>query len=126
MSQENHRHFVKTSLEQYRKIGHIECPAFDSEKIYFSKVGFNHLLWKGKEMRPVSEQKRRILLIESAIKILRNSDKFYEHRSHSRQNFKGILSTADFWSFKSKAGTSSITVVVRQTNNGKKHFMSVI
>ena len=125
MSKENHRLFIKKSKTAYKKIECIECPAFVGEKIYFNKIGFNHLLWKGKKMRKPEEQIRRINLISKALEILESSKHFDEYRE-SKIRSSNSTSTAYFWSFVLKNKKGRIIVVIRQTNNGNKHFMSVI
>lgn len=61
----------KTEYEQlklkakkiYSKIGRISSPALNDEYVAFTNKGFTHLIRKGRNPRPRSEQIRRFLLI---------------------------------------------------------------
>ncbi len=122
----SHKSFIKKHYEEYKKIGYVECPAFECEKIYFNKVGFNHLLWKGKKMRKPEEQTRRIKLISYAIQIISSSKSFAEYRENKIILANGSISHAYFWSFSYYKNKREIRVIIRQTNNSRKYFMSVM
>ena len=121
-SPEKHKEFIKKSYKNYKKIGFVECPAFCNEKIYFNKVGFNHLLWKGKKLRKPEEQVRRISLIPKATEIIGSSIVYLHYRKDIKLLGNGLVSNANFWSLSSKG----VRVTIRQTNNGRKCFLSVM
>ena len=124
---ETHAEFIEKARADYKKIGSIACPVFLGEKVYFNKYGFNHLIWKGKKMRPPIEQIRRLSLIQKAVEILRTGYNFESYRKMERNSDKNkSISTAHFWSFKHTVKDEIITVIVRQTNKGSKHFFSVM
>lgn len=127
MAEENWKQFIQKARENYYKIDAIPCPAFGGELIYFNKYGFNHLIWKGGEARDINEQIERIRLIPEAVEIIGNSKSFGQHRKYERNSRRGgFISVAYFWSFERKTDYGKITVIVRQTNNGLKHFFSVM
>ena len=55
MTPEDFKEFIKKAKKEYKKIGHVECPAFRGEKVYFNNDGFNHLVRKGAFVRPLYE-----------------------------------------------------------------------
>lgn len=123
------KNFIKAEKKKYRKIRYVECPALDNEKIYFTDKGFTHLLRKGRELRPIHVQIKRIRLLKYAIPILKDSTKFHSYRIRTR-NFEGtkgiIKSSAQFWSFEKVMEGGSIIVVVCQINKENKHFLSIM
>lgn len=126
MESHNHKAFIKKAYGLYRDIGNVACPAFDNEKIYFNKIGFNHLIWKGKKMRPPYEQRERINLITHAIEIIKISREWSEYREDVKILDNGKISNAKFWSLTSEINQIKIKVIIRQSNNGKKYFLSVM
>ncbi len=126
MESADHKLFIKIAEEDYKKIGHIKCPAFANKKVYFNKIGFNHLLWKGKKMRAPKEQIRRIGLISKALEIISTSREWNDYREITRILPNGHVSLARFWSFDLKTKCEYIKIIIRQTNNGKKYFLSVM
>jgi len=122
MLSKNHKLFIKKAKEEYKKIGHVECPAFDNKKVIFNNYGFNHLIRKGQELRPIEIQIERINLTKKyATQILKSS---YNYMTYLKDVDKDNH-TAYFWSFISKKDGLNIRVVVRQLENGPKHFFSI-
>ncbi|MFC1756615.1 hypothetical protein ACFLZC_00435 [Patescibacteria group bacterium] len=56
----------------YSKIGRIQCPALNNEFVSFSRLGFNHIMRKGRIPRTRNEQKRRFKLLLFAENIIKN------------------------------------------------------
>ncbi len=117
----------------YSKIGHIRCPALNNEYISFSRIGFNHLIRKGRIPRTRNEQKRRFVLLPYVEEIIKNSKALILYRRKivkykANRHGKKILieSEADFWIFIKKIKSCTVKVVVRQLGNGNKHFLSVM
>jgi len=123
---ETHKQFIKKSEEDYKKIGYVKCPAFSNEEIHFNKIGFNHLLWKGRKMRAPEEQIRRIGLIPKAVRIISTSKKCTHYRESLRVLGNGSISLAKFWSISTNIEGVYIRIIIRQTNNGRKYFLSVM
>jgi len=123
---ETHKQFIKKSEEDYKKIGYVKCPAFSNEEIHFNKIGFNHLLWKGKKMRAMEEQIRRISLIPKAVRIISTSITCTHYRETIRVLGNGSISLAKFWSISTNTEGVHIRIIIRQTNNGRKYFLSVM
>jgi len=122
MLNKKHKEFIKNSKKEYGKIGYVECPAFNNEKVIFNNSGFNHLIRKGNELRPISVQIHRInLTIKYTKDILKSSKKYTTYLKNTNENFH----IAYFWSFISKYDGLNIKIVVRQLENGPKHFFSI-
>jgi len=121
MSNEYHREFIKSARQKYKKIGYVECPVFGGEKIYFTKHGFNHLLRKGRILRSINEQIRRLKLLQYVVKIIEGSRVFESYRKAQKLN-----SIVHFWSFKKIIAGKTIFVVICQTNNKPKTFLSIM
>ena len=122
MNHGNHREFIRKSYVEYKKLGHVECPAFGGEKIYFNKYGFNHLIRKGEDLRPIVEQVKRIKLIPNATMILSKSIKIQQYRCDIVDGYPAF-----FWSFNEIINSTNIRVIVRQLgSNGRKHFYSIM
>lgn len=122
------RKIVTNTREKYKKLQPIACPAFGNELIYFNRNGFNHLVRAGKRARSVREQIRRVRLFERVVSILSISKSFQKYRKLERyivDNPNG-KSTAQFWAFICKKKGNTVIVLIRQLNNGHKHFFSVM
>ena len=122
----SHKDYIKKAKKEYFLIGSVNCPAFCNELVYFNKYGFNHLIWKGKKMRTPNEQVRRIKLIPKVVDLIKISNHFSNYRKMERVSLNQNTSIAYFWSFKHRLDNKIITIIIRQTNNGLKHFFSVI
>jgi hypothetical protein len=79
-------------------------------------------VWKGKKLRKPEEQVRRISLIPKATEIIGSSIAYLHYRKDIKLLGNGLVSNANFWSLSSKG----IRVIIRQTNNGRKCFLSVM
>lgn len=121
MPEENWKDFIKKRHIEYKKIGHIECPAFDNERIYFNKHGFNHLVRKNGKLRSPFEQVRRTSLLYYAVAILQRAHKSVSYSINEVDGLPG-----HFWTFYEKVNDIKIKVVVRKLNDGRIHFFSVM
>lgn len=121
MPRDDFKEFIKNAKTEYKKIGHVECPAFRGERVYFTKDGFTHLLRKGSDIRPDKEQLRRLKLLPHAASILRGSK-----YAHSQKLNIVDDCPAYFWTFSKTINSIPIRVVVRQLGNGRKHFFSIM
>lgn len=108
--------------ELYKKIKFVSCPAFDNQPVNFTRVGFDHLIWKGRSERNRAEQVRRFQLLKYAKDIISNPNATILYR---RENKEG-LSPADFWQFVEIIRGRKIKVVIRQIDGGNKHFFSIM
>lgn len=110
--------FIRKAKENYKQIGNIECPAFNSEKIFFNQKGFRHLIMKSGKYRTHKQQIRRLSLIPKIISVISTSKKI-----HSYRNDFGI----EFWSLSKTIDNILIIVVIRQNSkNQPKYFLSVM
>lgn len=129
----NYRKEKAKAKKLYNKIGRIPSPALSGDHVAFTSKGFTHLIRKGKNPRPRREQIKRFTLISYAEAIVKNPKAVLVYRTHEtkyRANRYGekilITSTAHFWTFKETIGNRTIKVVIRQLNQGQKHFFSIM
>ena len=124
----------KKALETYSSIGILQCPALGGEAVHFTRIGFSHLVRKGKNPRTRTEQKKRFVLVQHVTKILSNPDVAIEYRKEERvilvdRRGEKIVATsvAEFWTCVEKIEDCTVKVVVRQLDTGgPKHFFSVM
>ena len=105
----------KKAKELYGDIGRIWCPTL-GDYVAFNKMGFQHLMRKGRALRPKGERKHRFRLLPYAKIILENQAMSPVVRQEQ---------SATFWSFSAKQGRRTVTLIVRQIHGGKKHFFSI-
>lgn len=117
----------------YSSIGPVTCPVLGNEKVFFTKAGFNHLIRKGKIVRPTKEQMRRFRLVRLAEKALRreNVSILRERRETreviNRHGKKSVIRVrADFWRIETIQDGQLITIIIRKIGNGQKHFFSIM
>lgn len=122
-----------TAKKLYSKIGRIPSPALSGEYVAFTSVGFTHLVRKGRNPRPRSEQKRRFALLPYAETIIKNPQAVIIYRTTETKYWTNrygqkvlITSTAHFWTFVEEINGLTIKIVIRQLNSGQKHFFSIM
>ena len=115
-SENSYEEAKKKAKEFYRKIGQVWCPALN-DFIIFNSAGLRHLIRKGERPRSRRDQVRRFFLLRSAVGIL--ADPAAEIARIS------VLLDMRFWTIARKGNKQIISVVVRQTKSGKKHFFSI-
>jgi len=116
----------------YSRLDKVICPALGNAEISFSRIGFNHLIRKGRTLRTKSEQKRRFVLIKYIHQIILdpNATILFRESIIKEKVVRGnkrifIKSHAKFWTFVSNINGCKIKVVIRQMDNGKLQFLSV-
>jgi hypothetical protein len=124
---------VDKAKRVYKMIGRVKCPALNDEFVAFNNEGLNHIMRKGKNLRPKTEQKRRFALLKYAEPIIINPQAIIEYREEIKKVFvkkqgQKILqeSIARFWTFSASVDHCKIKIVVRQLNAGQKHFFSIM
>lgn len=117
----NYFKLKKETLSFYKKIKKINSPAFDEENIYFTRVGFDHLVRKGRTKRSKKEQIHRFRLFRFVKQIVSNK----EATILFRETIRGS-SRAYFWTFVETIRGLKIKVVIRQIDGGTKHFFSIM
>lgn len=100
--------------QTWRKTGSV-CPAFNGERIYVSRLGWNHLVSPRKK-RTVKEKIRRFEALPLAKKLIERSTTFQEHRTEN-----GI----SFWALTAHMDGRKIKVIL-SSKNKRKYFLSVI
>ena len=115
----------------YFQIGRVWCPAL-GDYVSFNREGFRHLIRKQGTLRSPDEQSRRLALIPYVKEILEKSLVVAEYRTEQRivivrthGNKKIEAAQMNFWSLKAEHNGKIITVVIRQSPGGIKHFLSV-
>lgn len=121
MQEEDWKNFIKEAKENYKKIGSVPCPAFGGELVYFNKHGWNHLLRKGRLPRDIEERHKRIRLLKYAPQIIAIVRNLSDNKETIRDN-----SHANFWAAHQKVDGLRIRIIIRQRNNGVKHFFSIM
>jgi hypothetical protein len=122
----------KWAKKFYKKIGTIISPALDNQYVSFNNTGFNHLIRK-LSLRSRNEQKRRFLLLPRAESIIKNPKAIIVYRKEEkkilikRKETKILKeSVIHYWTFVHFTDSKRIKVVIRQVNNGSKHFYSIM
>lgn len=121
MDKKIHSNFIRKARIEYNKIKFIESPAFNGDKIYFNKYGFNHLIRKQKDLRSRDEQIRRLKLLSLVHSLLISSSKIDNYRMNIVDGYP-----ASFWSIIGNVEGKKVKVIIRQLGNGRKHFFSVM
>lgn len=118
---ESQAHFLRDARNAYRRIKSVSCPVFNYKPIYFNKHGFNHLISKQRLLRSKREQIRRVNLLPCAVILIESA--------HSISGYKKTVidsSVGHFWILKGNIEGKNIRVIIRQLNQGNKHFFSVM
>lgn len=122
----------KWAKKFYKKIGAVLSPALNNQYVSFNNTGFNHLIRK-LSMRSRNEQKRRFLLLPRAELIIKNPEVIIVYKKEDKKVLikkKGMKilkgSVIHYWTFVYFTDSKRIKVVVRQINNGQKHFYSIM
>jgi len=112
--------FLNEARAFYKKLTHVRCPVLKNEIVHFDDAGFRHLIVKtnGKK-RPIADRIRRFKLLKFVVPIIINATEFENRTIQTRE------ASIDFWAFQQREVDIQITVIVRQVNNGRKHFYSV-
>lgn len=120
--EKNWKEYIKGEEEKYKKLGHIKCPAFGNEEIYFNRYGFSHLVYKGRFPRPQDEVIKRFELLPYVIKALKNTKSICDEEKRT----KGSLH-AYFWTIRHRINNKTIRIILRRLGDtGTLHFLSVM
>lgn len=112
---------MQKAKENYYKIGSISCPAFGGEKVYFNRHGWAHFIQKGRKKRDLDERVKRINLLKFAPQVIAVVRSLADNIEVVKGN-----SRVHFWAAHQKIDGLRIRVVIRQCNNGRKHFLSIM
>lgn len=106
----------------YKEMGMIKCPVLADALIVFTNAGFNHLLRKGRKARTPIDQARRLRLLKFVRGIILDPRALCEER----RALDSLSRNVCFWGLTLTLGGRSVTVVIRQVEDGPKHFFSVM
>jgi hypothetical protein len=111
----------RRAKEGYREIGRVWCAKL-GDHISFTRVGFQHLVRKGRRPRSRQNQIRRFFLLSFIRSVLADpaAQVAYEEKTCTDR-----LPCAKFWAITGKQNNKKITVIIRQIEAGKKHFFSI-
>jgi len=102
-------------------MGFSISPALCGSKIFFTNIGFNHLIRKNRELRSSKEQWKRFALLKYAKCILEDqkADIMYRQRASG-------MAYIHFWAFAAIMENHHIKIVVSQIDDGEKQFLSIM
>jgi hypothetical protein len=103
----------------YKSIGRVWCPAVN-EYVIFDSAGFRHLIQKTAIPRSRAEQLRRFALLPHVITILKKPDVIPRHFVKDAHE-----PPIHLWVFIEVKEGVRVTIVIRQSGNGKYHFFSI-
>ncbi len=115
------RKYLIDEKDKYKKLGHVKCPAFDNEKVYFNHYGLHHLIFKDKKLRSKNDVAERFGLLSYAPNILKGVKSINNEEKRIKEQ-----SVAYFWTIKNKIGSKGIRIILRRLNNGTIHFFSIM
>lgn len=112
----------------------VKCPALGGQEVTFPSEGFNHLIYRiPKQERHKRVQIMRFELLTKARELLERTTTIQEYEDYLDQIMgwkfkrKQLINTKiRDWGFVGIIKGYRIKVVVRQTGNGNKQFLSVI
>lgn len=119
--------------DKYKLLNSATCPAL-KEEVYFTSVGFNHLIYKkGNTERDRSSQAMRFKLLERSHELISLTTTYQEYEE-SENNFtikkkKSKVKTikiVKYWGIIAILKDRKIKVILRKVGNGNLHFWSVI
>lgn len=118
----------------YSKLGAIRSPALNNELVHFTAEGFNHLIYKGKRRgRTKNDQITKFKLLPRAKTVIEASTTYQEYdeglTTIRKKRFKRVSNetvTVRYWGFVAIIQSFRVKVIVRQVDDGQRHFWSVI
>jgi len=116
MPKRSYREIFLEAKNYYFSLVFIVCPLLKSEEIFFTRKGFEHIIRKGRKLRPISDQIRRFRLLRYVPEVLRSATRIV-HTEGTR---------LQFWTLHYFTEGKSLRLVVCQEGNGKKQFLSIM
>jgi len=124
----------KTSFEEYYKsIGKVYCPYF-KEYIHFTDAGLKHIRFKNEHtVRTSKDRETRIRLVPIAVEIIGASHTLQDKTWQKRFEYRYVNSRKELaltgvtcYEFLAIIKDLKAKVVIKQIENNKKIFLSVI
>lgn len=117
-NKENHYWIMLYKTKKfYRQIKSLRCPTLNNEEVFFTNSGFNHFFERRRFPRPRNDQLRRFYLFKHVVEVLQSTTAIITVRQKE---------SLCFWTIKEIVQEKTIRVIVRQINNGPKHFFSIM
>ncbi|HEY4494524.1 MAG TPA: hypothetical protein VJC02_00290 [Candidatus Paceibacterota bacterium] len=105
----------------YKLLGPLKCPKLNNTDIVFNRHGINHLIRKGKRFRRRSEVLERLHLFQYTRKVIESEISVLTIRNLVIKNL-----TVYFYGLTLKVDKIITRVIIRQIENGPKHFYSIM
>jgi hypothetical protein len=112
---------IQNAKDMYCSLGPIPCPAFGGEEVHFNRHGWRHLMQKGRKIRELGEKVKRVSLLHYAPQILATVRQLADYTEVKKDN-----SCIRYWAAHQKINNVRLRLIIRQSNNGKKHFYSIM
>jgi hypothetical protein len=120
------------ATEYYRTLGRVRSPALNHEWVAFNSKGICHILYKAAHNTP--EIVERLFCLQYAKAIIEDSEAEIEYRCLNDKeylkengNYRLCQVVSQYWTFKKGVAPELIIkVVVRQVEQGQKHFYSIM
>ncbi len=106
---------IEKAKTEYKTIGKVFCP-YLGQQINFTERGFNHLIYKDRDMRPYNEINVRLDSLKFVPKILSKSGTLQEYEKRDVQYF-GFIAIINSKKYK---------VVILKDTAGEYRFVSII
>src|SRR3989338_432410 len=124
MQDKENQTFIDEAKRIYYQVSSTICPAFGGQVVVFNYHGFYHLMFKHGKPRSLSDRMRRMRLFERVIPILKTAQTFSKYYSGPNRN--NASSFIHSWTFTRFENKKRIRIIIRQIDNGNKHFFSVM
>lgn len=122
MEQKDWEKYIQDRKRDYKKLGYIECPVFNNEKVYFNRYGLKHLMYKGRVPRQRDEVVKRFYLLPYVVAGLKSARNVISEEKRMKGN-----SHAYFWTLQHMVNNKTIRIILRRLgDNGSLHFFSIM
>lgn len=109
------RNFIKLFYKKYKNFEPVLCP-YINDKVYFTKSGFKHLLWKSGVPRSSYVIRERLKIVHIAPEILSKSGTLQEYEDEGKE----------FLCFIAIVQEKKYKVVITKSGEGIYRFVSII
>ena len=115
-----HQEFIEKVKKIYKSLGSVTWPGLNGERVFFMDDGFRHLIKKNRKFRKFKDIYRRLRIVKYCKEIIESSRSYKDYKI-----VIGRMVTFKYWSLEGKVRELKIAMIIRQINNGRKHFFSV-
>ncbi len=109
----------------YKRINKVFCPALN-DYVYFTSIGFWHLLYKStREPRSKDEKILRLNFLSYVKKVIVGCGEVTRVRE-SETLIKGKFKNVTYYQLVHLVFMKKVRVIIKRVGNGKLHFLSVM